>query len=184
MSKGKANERINTQLSPAKSKNSTTTYIVMVAGAIILILGGVVLYQVFRNADDAGAYNTVVTPENVEQIVAELDERDYTPIGSFEVSMPTIWTFPDGLSPSSDAFVDNVANNRNTVYFTVALASAPDDVIYESPFITVGSRLEEIQLDLILESGTYDAIMTYVLVDEEMQDSSTVSVSITLVVEN
>jgi hypothetical protein len=186
MSKEKANERINSQVTPAKGKSSTTTFVVAIAGVIILILGGVVLFQVFGNAEDQATNNKVITPENVEAIIAELDETDYTPVGSFEVSMPTIWNFPDGLSASTDAFVDNVANNRNTIYFTVALESALDDEIYHSPFIEVGARLEaeDIKLDLILESGTYDAVMTYYLVDEDMQDVSEVSVGITLVVES
>ncbi len=183
MSKEKANERINSQISPVKNKNSTTKFVVMIAGVIILVLGIVVLFQIFRNRQDE-ASNKVVTMENVEEIVAQFEEKDYTPVGSFEVSMPTVWNFQDGLSASEDAFVDNVVNNRNTIYFTVVLESAPSDVIYQSPYIEVGGRLEDIKLDMILEAGTYEAIMTYYLVDENMRDVSEVSVGITLVVAN
>lgn len=183
MSKEKANERINSQMAPAKNKNSTTAFVVVIAGIIILILGIVVLFQIFRDRQSE-ANNKVVTPENVEEIVAQFEAREYTPVGSFEVSMPTVWNFPDGMSASSDAFVDNVVNNRNTVYFTVVLESNPGDVIYESPYIEVGGRLENIALDMILEAGTYDAVMTYYLVDDNMQNLSEVSVGITLNVAN
>lgn len=181
MSKEKANDRINSRIAPAAAaKKSHSRIIIAVAGIIICVLVGVILYMLVGK--DSKAYNTVVTPDNVEEVIAELDEAEHTPVGSYEVVMNTDWVFPDSSSASSNAYVENSVDNQNTVYFTIALANGTTP-IYESPLIPVGSHLEDIKLDTKLDAGTYDAVMTYHLVDDDNKEISSVSVSMKITID-
>jgi hypothetical protein len=132
---------------------------------------------------DSKSYNTVVTPDNVEEVIAELDQAEITPVGSYEVVMNTDWVFPDSSSASSNAYVENSVENQNTVYFTIMLANATTP-IYESPLIPVGSHMEDINLDTELDAGTYDAVMTYHMMDDDNNETSSVSVSMTITIEH
>jgi hypothetical protein len=125
----------------------------------------------------------VVTPDNVEEVIAELDQAEITPVGSYEVVMNTDWVFPDSSSASSNAYVENSVENQNTVYFTIMLANATTP-IYESPLIPVGSHMEDINLDTELDAGTYDAVMTYHMMDDDNNETSSVSVSMTITIEH
>lgn len=187
MSREKANERINSRMTPTEEARKPHT-IILIVGVIVVVavLVGVICYLALRKEPEQESrnYNTVVTPENVEEIISQLDEAEYTPVGSYEVMMNTDWVFPDGTSPATNAYVENSVNNRNTVYFTIALETDRETDIYDSPFIEPGSYIEEIVLDVDLPAGTYDAVLTYHLVDEQETEISHVSVSITLTVSN
>ena len=184
MSREKANDRIDRQISPSVGKRSgSTKVLVIIFGIIIVVLAGVVVWLL--SGKESKVYNTVVTPDNIEEIVAQLGEDDFTPMGSYEVIMNTDWTFEDGYSPSFDAYVKNAETNQSTVYFTIALANDPDTDIYESPLIPVGSYMEDISLEgAIKDAGVYNAILTYHLVDEDNEEISTVSVNITITIKN
>ena len=93
------------------------------------------------------------------------------------------WEFPDGNSASTNAYVENSVYNQNTVYFTIELNSNPGVEIFKSPYIPVGSHMENIKLTNPLEAGKHDAVLTYHLVDEDMEELSSVSVALTLTVE-
>jgi len=55
-----------------------------------------------------------------------------------------------------------------------------NELLYSSPYIPVGSILEEITLVKELPAGDYDTIVKYHLVDDDMKELSTVSVSVKL----
>lgn len=185
MSKDKANERIDRRANttaPADSKKSKTAIIIIIAVIIVCILVGIIIFLLFGK--ESTPRNVVVTPENIEQIIKEIDEAEYTAPGSYEVNMNTEWIFLDGKAASKDAYVENSVRNQNTVYFIITLPSDKDRVIYHSPYLEIGSHIEEITLDEDLDAGVYDAVLTYHLVDAEMKDLSEVSVSITITVQN
>lgn len=187
MSKERANERINSRVAPVTASRKPYLFVgVAVVIIVIVVLLGIICYLMLgKEAEqDERSYNRVVTPDNVEEIINQLDEQEYTPIGSYEVKMNTNWKFPDGESSSSNAYVENSVNNRNTVFFTIALESDPETDIYDSPFIEPGSYMESIQLESGLEAGVYEAILTYHLVDEQEEEISQVSIGITLTIEN
>lgn len=186
MSKEKANERINSRVAPTAAARKPYIFLCVLVIIVVAVLVGIICYLMLgKEAEqDTRSYNKVVTPDNVEEIISQLDEQEYAPIGSYEVKMNTKWVFPDGASPSSNAYVENSVNNRNTVYFTIALEADPETDIYDSPFIEPGSYMESVQLGSNLEAGTYEAILTYHLVDEQEEEIGQVSVGITLTVNN
>jgi hypothetical protein len=127
--------------------------------------------------------NVVVTPDNVEEVLQQLDESDKTTSGRYTVTMNTTWNFTDGSSASDNAYVENSVSNTNDVYFDITLADTEEN-IYSSPVIPVGSHLEDITLDKELDDGTYDCVVTYTLVDDDQNPISTVRVALTIVIGN
>ena len=96
--------------------------------------------------------------------------------------MNSTWHFPDGSSPSPDAYVENVLSNSNDVYFDVELADT-GEVILESPIIPRGSYMKNITLDKDLEPGSYDCVLIYLLVDKDQKTMSTLRMAITIIIE-
>lgn len=187
MSKEKANERINNRMTPVDEPRKPHTVLLILGGIVVVaVLVGIICYLALRKEPEQEPrdYNRVVTPENVEEIISQLDAEEHTPIGSYEVIMNTDWVFPDGASPSDNAYVENSVNNQNTVFFTIALETDKETDIYDSPFIEPGSYMEDIQLDVELPAGRYNAVLTYHLVDEQEKEISHVSVNVTLTISN
>lgn len=151
---------------------------------IIIALLGVVAYLLFSNKDgEEKKRNVVVNEDNVEELIAQMEESERTPLGSYEMTMNSTWNFDNGTAASSNAYVENSVANANSVYFDVTLADT-NETILESPILPVGSHLTDISLEKSLEAGTYDCIMTYHLLDENDVSISTVKVSLTIVIEN
>jgi hypothetical protein len=125
----------------------------------------------------AGGRGVVAVPENVE----ELREKAQQPVedGYYETRMNVEWVFPGPGEPSSNAYVENSTNNKRTVYFDLVLADT-NELVYSSPFIPVGAKLEKFQLDAEIPEGEYKGIVTYHLVDDDYQELTTVSVAVTL----
>ena len=187
MSKEKANERINSRIIPTDEPHrSHTVLLIIVMAAVGVVLVGVICYLALRKEPEQEArdYNRVVTPDNVEEIISQLDAEEHTPVGAYEVIMNTEWVFPDGASASDNAYVENSVNNLNTVFFTIALETDKETDIYDSPFIEPGSYMEDIQLNVELPAGKYNAVLTYHLVDEQEKEISHVSVNVTLTINN
>lgn len=120
---------------------------------------------------------TVVTPENVEEILANRDR----PVedGHYRTIMNVDWIFPNSSEPSVNAFVENSTSNSRTVYFDLVLAET-NELVYSSPFIPVGSRLEKFTLDAFVPAGVHSGIVTYHLVDDDYREITSVSVGVTL----
>jgi hypothetical protein len=126
--------------------------------------------------------SVLVTEDNAEEVVEEmLQPPSYAPT-SYEVSMTTDWVFPDGNSPSSNAYVENVTDNETPVYFDLQLRDT-EEVIYESPVIPLGGTLDNITLNRNLAAGSYDCVMIYHLVDEYQRTLSTLRVGLPITVE-
>lgn len=188
MSRDKANERINrNSVSSASPKASPLKLPILVGVVVIVIAVAAVAIRSSMSTTKTTtrkASNVVVTENNIEEILEQMNETDYTPVGSYEVNMNFKWTFADGSSASSDAYVGNSVNNQNTVYCDIVLASDMEHMIYKSPFMEVGTHLESITLDEDLPAGDYDCVMTYHLVDGKMQDISEVSVGLSISIQN
>lgn len=180
MSKDKANDSINRRLTPDKKTGSIGKKIaILLLTCVVVGLCGVIVFLVVGK--DKQKYNTIITPDNIDSVIAQLNEAEYTPIGSYEVNMNSKWTFPDGNSASTDAYVGNSVNNRNSVYFTVNLTSDKSE-IFKSPILTVGSHIENLKLDKELAAGVYDAVVTYHLLDDNQKELSSVSVSVQITI--
>lgn len=160
-----------------------------VAVVVIVILVGVIIYLLRKPADQPiaddkrgvdGVRATVLTEENYEEVVSQANE----PVtdGYYSCKMNVEWNFASAAEPSYNAYVANSTSNTRTVYFDVTLEES-GDLVYSSPYIPVGEELREITLDTELPAGDYSAIVTYHLVDDDHEELSTVSVAVTLHIE-
>lgn len=170
----------------SEKKDSNKTMMAVMGGVIVLMAAAIVVLMLRKPAEEEQEpmRNVVVTPENLDEVIGQINERDFTTPGYYTVNMATEWHFPKGNEVSYDARVDNVAENTNNVYFDVFLASDESTPIYQSPVIPVGSFLELITLDVPLEMGTYDCVMVYHLVDDAQETISTLRVTLTIIVES
>ena len=154
--------------------------------AIIVVLVVVIAVLLMRSPEEPepeANRNVVVTQDTVDDVVDDMFQGDYIPPGYYSVSMTTTWHFATGAAMSEDAYVENLEENTNDVYFDVFLAENEDQAIYKSPVLTRGSEISNIALDAELSAGTYDCVMVYHLVDEEQNTLSTLRVAFTIVVE-
>ncbi|MGN0327449.1 MAG: hypothetical protein ACI4D4_00575 [Lachnospira sp.] len=166
----------STRLTPSIVSVSVVLIVSIVVVAVVAVVGRGGLKK------SAQTYNLVVTPDNIEELRAA--NRETVAPGSYDVSMNSTWNFSNARSASSNAFVQNLLSNSNTVKFTVKRKDS-GNVIYTSPYIPVGSSLSNIKLeDGSLNKGTYPCVVTYHLVDEEYRELSSVSINISVVIEN
>ncbi|WP_026496498.1 hypothetical protein [Butyrivibrio sp. WCD3002] len=131
-----------------------------------------------------GNKKSVVTAENVEEVVEELTTVEPTNIPqSYTVSQNSEWHFPDGSSETADAFVENIASNETPVYIEVKLNDT-NEVVYSSPVIELGAKLTNFKLDKVLDAGTYTCTIDYHLVDDDQNELTQVHVGGTIIIEN
>lgn len=179
----KRNERVNGEMQDKKAKRQRI--LIAMAVLVIALLVGVIIYLLTRpeppaeTVDPRGARGVVATPENIEEILALMQE----PIedGYYEARMNVDWVFDTSRTPSSNAFVANAESNTRTVFFDVTLDET-GEVVYSSPLIPVGAQLTGFSLDADIPGGVHPAVVIYHLVDDDENVLSTVSVAIRLIV--
>lgn len=176
-------------MSEQKSESSTKggKIALAVCGVTIVALAGAVIYllvnrQELEPQEDQPLRNVVVNEDNVDEVLARLQEQEKVAPGYYEVMMNTTWNFPNGEEPSSNAYVENVETNTNSVYFDVTLTDT-EETILASPILPVGSYLDNITLDTVLSAGTYDCLVTYHLLDDEYNSIATLKLTLTIVIE-
>lgn len=166
-------------------------HIILTFSALAVVAVTIVLVHVFtRNDNEADDFQRnlltgevidgrgiLVTPENLEEIIERISEP--VPDGHYLTTMNLDWLFDTWDTPSSNAFVENATDNVRTVYFDLFLDST-GELIYSSPFMPVGSKLEGFALDSEVPAGNHPATVTYHLVDDEFQNLSSVSVAVLL----
>lgn len=180
MSKEKASQRISGNIDKSNVKKKVSPFMIIFPIIMVAVIVGIVILAFVGKESEA---NVVVTPDNVEEIIAQLKEEEKIPIGSYEVYMNDEWTFSDSKTASEDAYISNPVTNNSTVYFDITLKGTTD-VIYKSPYIPVGSALKNITLNNDMTKGVYEAVLTYHLVDDSYQETSKVSVGITITIQN
>ena len=161
----------------------------VIAIVVVAALIGVIIFLLVKQRapkEELPKRQVLVTEDNVEEVVEEIQEleeiKKVAP-GYYTVTMFTTWHFKDGSEASYDGYVINVENNTNDVYFDIVMAEDESQILYSSPIIPIGGRLNEIKLNRDLDAGTYDTVCIYHLVDEEQNDLSEVRVYLTLVIE-
>ncbi len=100
----------------------------------------------------------------------------------FQASMPTEWNFENGKSASKNASVTNKVENNIPISFDVSLLSG--EIIYSSSVIPIGGRLDGIVLNKELAAGSYDAIVTYHLLDKNNNEVANAQIAIVINIEN
>ena len=163
-----------------KKKGGGVIPIVGICCAVVLV-GAVVFLGQDEELEDKR--NVVVNNENLEEVLNEMKEEDFVPIGTYQATMSSNWVFADGKAASDNAYVENVAANRHDVYFDIMLSDTKER-IYASPVLPIGSHLKAITLDKDLDAGTYDCIVEYHLVDEEQNTLGTVNFALTIIIQN
>lgn len=154
---------------------------------VIIIAAGVIIFLLLNPKTEQaeekeimGARATVITQDNIQEEMSKIQEPSNGD-EQYTTSMSINWHF-DGLT-SADAYVANDPVNSRTVYFDLFLADT-GDMIYSSPFIPLGEELRGVTLDKELESGTYETILVYHLVDDNEQEITTLSVALKIYVDN
>lgn len=170
----------NSNQAEKKGRKKTVGIIILVV--VILVLVGVILYLLLRKPEEERR-NVVVTPDNVEEVIRQMEDEDFVEPGYYTVMMNYDWHFATGDAVSEDAYVENMTENTNAVYLDLFLASDEENAIYKSPVIPVGSSLRDIALDQKLDAGTYDCVAVYHLVDDDQNTISTLRVTVTVIVE-
>lgn len=188
MADNNSSERISQKLAPDSKggggKGGSRVGIIVAIVVIVALIGVVVFLVSGQGADNQEEKrNVVVTPDNVDEVLENMTNAEFTEPGYYTVTMTNEWHFATGDAVSEDAYVENVAENTNDVYFDIVMEDDEDNVIYKSPVIPRGSRLENIALDTVLDAGTYNCVMIYHLVDDEQNTVSTLRVTVAVVVE-
>ncbi len=174
MSKIKVSSKISKSQSSRKTMNKKFLFIFAGLFLVIIIVIGIVLF----NYED---YNIVVDNGNVDEFVDDNKKIIPNEVGYYEVQMNTTWNFTSSKKPSYNAYVGNSNSNLNTIYFTISI---DEENIYTSPYLPVGTNLKNIKLEKNLKKNSYNAIMKYHLLDDNYIEISSLSVSMTIVIEN
>lgn len=168
-----------------EKKKLTATQKTILAGAAVVVailaVGGLLLSRMGGSPAPAStgpaSGSVVIDDQNFNDVIAEL--RRKAEEGMFEVKMNNVWTFPDGTSPTPDAYVANSSANHRPFYFTLTLRET-GELLYTSPEIPLGSAVKEFRLDKPLPAGNYECVCTYRMMEDgaEIEDSASVVVRI------
>ena len=173
------------------SRRGASRALVVIGVLILAALVGVIIALVMLlrqpepepEPEEPPQRTVVVHEDSAEQQIEELVNQTPVEPGYYQVSMTTDWYFPDGASPSTNAFVRNRENNSNDVYFDILLRDSRE-TIYESPIIPLGNYIDNITLDKDLDAGVYNCLIVYHLVDENQTTLSTLNMGLTITVAN
>lgn len=186
----KAGEKVSHKSGSAAVNPKRLVILIAVAAfAVILAMAAVIVVLLKRGPKEVESEaavpgyvrGTVITEDNVNEVLSQAAEPAVA--GYYNCTMNSEWHFEDSSKASYDAYVLNSAINTYTVYFDVNLEGT-NELVYSSPYIPVKAHLDEIKLTSNLAAGTYPAIVTYHLVDEDHSELSTVAVTVTLYIEN
>lgn len=164
-------------MSEQKEKNNAKTKIIIIAVIIVMliIIGvlGVVIYQLMNKTDEKQKVERQVSEgsivdENYDKKAAE---------ARFTTDMNMVWTFPSGSAVSTNAQIGNSSANMYECYFEVYLDDEDQTLLYSSPVLPVGKSINKLQLDQVLPDGSYDAVCTFHLLDDENPDKELGTVS-------
>jgi len=167
-----------------------TRAIIITGAVVVAALVGVIVALVMNlnrsqpePAPDRELRSVVVNEDNAEEVFERMMSEEPVTAGFYEAKMTMTWNFPDGLSASPNAYVENVPNNSNDVYFDLSLRDT-GEIIYESPVIPLGSHLDGITLNRDLDAGSYSCVVTYYLVDAEQNVVDSLRMGVRVIVES
>ena len=185
MKGGMSVAKVKNDMQGSKRPHIRTAFICV--GAVILVTIGTAVAYLFTSGGSraeertvspaTGGRGMVITQDNAEGVGQQQGE----PVedGHYRTRMNVDWVFPASGEPSSNAYVENPSNNTHTVYFDLIIKDTKE-LIYSSPFIPVGARIEKFALNAGVPAGKHSAVVVYHLVDDDYQELSTVSVAVTL----
>lgn len=163
----------------SEGKGKKKIIIIAVIIVLLIIIGvlGFVIYGLLHKEEPkpqrAASEGLVVDPDDIDKKASE---------ARFTTDMNMIWTFPSGSKVSNNAIIGNSASNQYECYFEVYLDDEEQTLLYSSPVLSVGKRLDQLKLDQALPDGEYDATCTYHILDDEdpEKELGTVSFAVSL----
>lgn len=163
-------------------KGLTTKHVILILGSLIIICAAIVVAIFLLKDKPEQSGISVINESNLEQIQGKVEEN--VAKGMFMTHMNTTWIFPDGKSSSSNAIMGNAAENNYPFWFTVTLPDT-EEIIFQSGLMPVGTQLSKIKLDKNLKMGTYPAVITIHMIDDEGEEvEGNMTFNITLEVKN
>lgn len=152
-----------------KKKSRKKLLIVIVFIVLIAVIGvlGAVIYKLATKKPEE-----VQKPERAvsEGLVVDGNINKKASEARFTTDMNMIWTFPSGSDTSNNAIIGNSSSNLYECYFEVYLDDEEQTLLYSSPVLLTGKRLDKLKLNQVLPDGSYDAICTYHILDDEDPD--------------
>ncbi len=148
-----------------EKKSKKKVIIIAIIVSLLMVIGvlGFVIYSLLHKEKTPEPRRDVS-----EGLIVDADEiNKKASEARFTTDMNMIWTFPSGSKVSNNAEIGNSASNQYECYFEVYLDNEDQTLLYSSPVLPVGKRLEKLELDQTLPDGTYDAVCTYHVLDDE-----------------
>lgn len=164
-----------------QKKSKKKLWILIVFIVLIAIIGvlGAVIYRLAKQKPEE-----MQNPERIvsEGLVIDGNVNKKASEARFTTDMNMIWTFPSGSDTSNNAEIGNSISNLYECYFEVYLEDEEQTLLYSSPVLPVGKRIEKLKLNQALPDGSYDAICTYHILDDEDPEVElgTVSFAVTI----
>lgn len=118
----------------------------VVIGAVVVILLiviavlGIIIFKLLHPEEEP-----VERLPSEDLIVDDGGEKPINPM--FTTDMNMVWSFPKGKRTSSDAVIGNSAENEYDVYFELYLEDDEETLLYTSPVLPVGKRLDKLELN-------------------------------------
>lgn len=157
--------------------------IVLLLIAIVTLIFAFVHAQKDDNISGAGSIRGIVTNEQEAKELYEAMKKEPVREGYFLTEMTNDWIFPNGTSPSTNAYVGNAPTNKHPFYFDLILDDT-GETIYSSPVLPLGTHVDNIMLDKNLPAGSYRCTMTNHFLDENyIETGSTVNFTISMTVQ-
>ena len=163
--------------------------VIAIAGAVagLVLISGIAAYAHFAKTPEPevtqeNGPRAVVTAEGAVEVLDQIVASTPDVIPQYYTVIQTSdWTFTDGGASSVDSYVENSTDNTTPIYFDVFLSDT-GELVYSSPVLELGAKIGGFGLDKTLESGSYECIVEYHLVDDEQNTLTTVSVAVDITV--
>lgn len=160
-----------------KSKKKGILIALIILLLIVIVALGVIVYALLHKPEEPKPERAVS-----EGLVVDGNINEKASNARFTTDMNMIWTFPSGSAVSNNAIIGNSESNEYECYFEVYLDNEEQTLLYSSPVLPVGKELDELKLNQVLPDGSYEAICTYHILDDEdpERELGTVSFAVSL----
>ena len=144
---------------------------------LVIIVLGVIIYFLLNKPEEKDERDI-----SEGLVVGEVDEKAAN--ATFTTDMNMIWNFPSGSAVSTNAQIGNSTSNLYECYFELFLDDEEQTLLYSSPVLPVGKRLDKLELNEVLPDGAHEAVCIFHILDDEDPDRElgTVSFAVSLMV--
>ena len=123
---------------------------------LVIIVLGVIIYFLLNKPEEKDERDI-----SEGLVVGEVDEKAAN--ATFTTDMNMIWNFPSGSAVSTNAQIGNSTSNLYECYFELFLDDEEQTLLYSSPVLPVGKRLDKLELNEVLNVGEAFEKLQYAL---------------------